>query len=225
MKILVVEDSERLRRSLSHGLRKACYTVDLAADGDEALSYLCTYEYDVVVLDLLLPKVSGLEVLRKLRRSQQVHVLILSAKDQVQDRIRGLEMGADDYLVKPFDFDELLARLRALVRRRYRQKRPIVAIGPIVIDTVNQQVKRSGTAIHLTPSEYKILSMLALRPGHTFSKTALLERLYHSNAAVMDNIIEVLICGLRKKVHTPEEPPIIITRRGFGYMLTSGHDR
>ena len=124
MKILVVEDSERLRRSLGHGLRKAEFTVDLAADGVEGLAYLRTYDYDVVVLDLLLPGVSGLEVLKRIRTTLQVHVLILSAKDQVQDRIRGLEMGADDYLVKPFDFDELCARIQALVRRRYQRKSP-----------------------------------------------------------------------------------------------------
>ena len=223
MKILVVEDSERLRRSLGHGLRKANFTVDLAADGVEGLDYLLTYDYDVVVLDLMLPGISGLEILKKIRKTLQVHVLILSAKDQVQDRIRGLEMGADDYLVKPFDFDELRARIHALVRRRHQRKNPRLKVGPIVMDTVRRQVERAGNLIHLTPSEYKILHVLALRPGQIFSKTELLDRLYRSDAEVTDNVIEVLVSNLRKKIQVSDEPPMIVTRRGHGYMLFPGY--
>ena len=225
MKILVVEDSERLRRSLGHGLRKAEFTVDLAADGAEGLAYLRTYDYDVVVLDLLLPGVSGLEVLKAIRRTLKVHVLILSAKDQVQDRIRGLEMGADDYLVKPFDFDELCARIRALVRRRHQQKNPCLEVGSLEIDTGRRMVSRDGDFIHLTPSEYRILHVLALRPGQTFSKASLLDQLYRSDADVTDNLIEVLVSNLRKKIQSPDEAPLIVTRRGHGYMLSSGDGR
>lgn len=219
MKILVVEDSERLRRSLGQGLSKANFTVDLAADGMEGLAYLRTYDYDVVVLDLLLPRMSGLEVLKEIRRSLPVHVIILSAKDQVQDRIRGLEMGADDYVVKPFDFDELCARIHALVRRRFEQKNPCLEVGPLRIDTVRREVKRGGHPIHLTPSEYKILHTLALRPGRTFSKAVLMDRLYRSDADVTDNVVEVLVSNLRKKIQSPDEPRLIVTRRGRGYEL------
>ena len=219
MKILVVEDSERLRRSLGHGLSKANFTVDLAADGVEGLAFVRAYDYDVVVLDVLLPGMSGLDVLKKIRESLQVHVLILSAKDRVEDRIRGLEMGADDYLVKPFDFDELCARIHSLARRRFEQKDPCLEVGPLRIDTVRREVKCGGHPIHLTPSEYKILHVLALRPRQTFSKAVLMDRLYRGDADVTDNVIEVLVSNLRKKIRRPDEPPLLVTRRGYGYQL------
>ena len=225
MKVLVVEDSERLRRSLGYGLRRANFTVDLAGDGVEGLMYLRTYDYDVVVLDLLLPRMSGLELLRKIRKTLQVHVLILSAKDQVEDRIRGLETGADDYLVKPFDVDELCARIHALIRRRFQQKNPCLEVGPLRINTARREVKCDGNPIHLTPSEYKILHVLALRPGQALSKAVLLDRLYRSDAEVTDNVIEVLVSHLRKKIQSPDKPPLIVTRRGHGYLLCPGHDQ
>ena len=220
MKILVVEDSDRLRRSLGRGLGGAGFATDLAADGEEGWEYLQTYTYDVVVLDLMLPRLSGLEVLERLRQQgNDVHVLILSAMDQVDDRVRGLEMGADDYLVKPFAFDELCARLQALVRRRHQAKSPRVEIGPLVLDTARRQVRREGEPLHLTPSEYAIFEYLALRSGRVFSKHHLLDRLYRSDAEVSSNVIEVLISGLRKKIHRPGERPIVETRRGHGYLI------
>ena len=220
MKVLVIEDSDRLRRSLGEGLKKAGYAPDLAADGTEGLHYLDAYEYDVVVLDLMLPGISGLEVLRRLREEgSSVHVLILSAKDQVDDRVRGLEMGADDYLVKPFSFDELCARIQALVRRRYQAKNPVLRVGPLEIDTSRRQVSRGGEPLHLTPSEYALLEVLALGSGRVYSRDQLLDHLYRSDAEVSSNLIEVLVSGLRKKIHLPDEPPIITTRRGFGYLI------
>ena len=224
MKVLVIEDSERLRRSLGHGLKRANFAVDFAADGVEGLGYLRAYEYDVVVLDLMLPGISGLDVLETIRKTHQTHVLILSAKDQVEDRICGLEMGADDYLVKPFDFDELCARLHALIRRRYEQKKTRIEIGPVVIDTVRKQVERAGKLIHVTPSEYKLLHVLALRPGHIFSKSVLLDRLYPSDAEVSSNVVEVLVSSSRKKIQIPGEPPVIVTRRGYGYLVATLHE-
>ncbi len=222
MKVLVIEDSKRLRRSLEHGLKRANFTVDLAADGLEGLGQLRAYEYDVVVLDLMLPGMSGLDILAQLRNSSQVHVLILSARDQVEDRIRGLELGADDYLVKPFDFGELVARIQALVRRRYQRKNPRIEFGPMVIDTAQPKVERAGKPVQLTPSEYKILLLLAQRPRQVFSKTVLLDQLYRSDATVSENVVEVLISNLRRKIQIPDEPPVIITRRGHGYMLNPG---
>lgn len=220
MKILVVEDSERLRRSLGRGLRQEGYTVDLAADGQEGLDFLQAYDFDLLILDLMLPGLHGLEVLRRLREeSHPVHILILSAMDQVEDRVRGLEMGADDYLVKPFAFDELCARLQALARRRHAVKNPRLQIGALWLDTRRKEVRRGDTPIHLTPTEYALFQVLALRPGRVFSKHQLVDQLYHSEAEVSSNVIEVLVSSLRKKIHAPGEEPILHTRRGHGYLI------
>lgn len=221
MKVLVIEDSERLRRSLTAGLSRSGFAVDTAADGEEGLEFLASYDYDAVVLDLLLPRVPGLDVLRRLReRGSDVHVLILSAKDQVEDRVRGLELGADDYLIKPFDFDELCARLQALIRRSYRQKNPRLRLGDDVeIDTTTKKVWRGETEVHLTPSEYSVLEHLTLRRGLVTSKDQLVEHLYHSENDVGSNVIEVIVSNLRKKIHRPGGTPVVRTRRGFGYVV------
>jgi two-component system copper resistance phosphate regulon response regulator CusR len=220
LKILIVEDSERLRRSLHEGLRECGFVPDLAADGEQALAYLDAYRYEVVVLDLLLPKRSGLEVLAELRaRGDNTHVLILSAKDQVEDRVRGLELGADDYLVKPFAFDELVARLRALGRRGTERKDPKIRIGPIVIDTARAKVYRRGDVLDLTRGEYALLAFLAARRGRVFSQDSLRKHLYPSESDVSSNVVEVTVSGLRKKLDAPGEPSLIRTRRGFGYVI------
>ena len=220
MKVLLVEDSDRLRRSLSRGLERSGYAVDLAADGREGLEFARSYDYDVIVLDLMLPVLPGLEVLRALREEgNDVHILILSAKDQIDDRVRGLEMGADDYLVKPFDFDELCARIEALVRRRYRVKSPEIEIGPLRIDRSAKIVSREGEPLRLTPKEFALLEYLALRRGRVITQTQLVDQLYDSEADVGSNVVEVLVSTLRKKIHTPGEPPIVRTRRGFGYVI------
>lgn len=220
MKVLVIEDSDRLRRSLCQGLEHAGFAVDQAEDGAVGLEFLAAYTYDVVILDLMLPRVDGLEVLRRLRsEGNEVHVLILSAKDQVDDRVRGLDLGADDYLVKPFSFDELCARLQALVRRRHQVKNPQITIGPLLLDTARRQVERDGEVIHLTPSEYALLELLCLRAGRVLSQGQLLEMLYRSDADISSNVIEVLISSLRRKIQRRDEPPIIQTRRGHGYLV------
>lgn len=220
MKILLVEDSQRLLRSLGQGLTKAGHAVDLAADGDQGLEFAETYDYDVIVLDLMLPGLSGFEVLRRIRdRGRDVHILILSARDRVEDRVRGLQMGADDYLVKPFSFDELCARIQALVRRRYQTKNPVIKVGPLEIDAARRQVSRRGDPIHLTPSEYALLEVLAHRSGRVLSQPQLLEHLRQSDSEVSSNVIEVLVSSLRKKIHVKGEPPILRTRRGFGYWI------
>lgn len=220
MKVLLIEDSARLRRSLGEGLKHAGFVVDLADDGHVGLEFLATYNYDVVVLDLMLPGIDGLEVLRRLRSGDNdVHVLILSAKDQVEDRVRGLEHGADDYLVKPFSFDELCARLQALTRRRHQAKSPLLRIGTLELDTARREVRRDGDAIHLTPSEYNLLEFLCLRRGQVFSKVQLFDHLHHGHSETSSNVVEVWISSLRRKLHRTEEPPLIRTRRGHGYLV------
>ena len=220
MKILLVEDSPRLLRSLGQGLKKLGYAVDGAADGETGLALAETYDYHVIVLDLMLPGVPGLEILRRLRaRGSGVHILILSARDRVDDRVQGLQLGADDYLVKPFAFEELCARIQALVRRRHQAKNPVIRVGSLEIDAVRRQVTRDGDALHLTPSEYSLLELLAYQPGRVFSKEQLVEHLHRSDSDVSTNVVEVLVSGLRKKIHVHGEPPILRTRRGFGYFV------
>jgi DNA-binding response OmpR family regulator len=220
MKVLVVEDSERLSRSLGQGLRKLGYAVDLAGDGEGGLALAETYDYDVIVLDLMLPGLPGLEVLQRLRgRGRGTHVLILSARERVEDRVKGLRLGADDYLVKPFAFDELSARIQALVRRRHLVKSPILRIGSLEIDTASKRVSRRGGPLHLTPGEYRLLEFLAYQPGRIFSQAQLLDQLHQSEADVSSNAVEVLVSSLRRKIHVRGEPPILRTRRGFGYLV------
>jgi len=220
VKVLLVEDSQRLLRSLGQGLRRLGYAVDLASDGNEGLTFAETYDYHVIVLDLMLPGLAGLEVLRRLRtRGNSAHVLILSARDRVEDRVKGLQLGADDYLVKPFAFDELCARIQALVRRRHQAKNPMIRLGSLEIDTAYRQVSRDGTTLHLTRSEYVLLEFLAYQRGRAFSQEQLVEHLHRSDSDVSSNIIEVLVSGLRKKIHVKGEPSLLKTRRGFGYFV------
>ena len=220
MKVLLVEDSERLGRSLGRGLRALGHAVDVAADGGDGLAFAETYDYDVIVLDLMLPVLPGLEVLRRLRaRGRDTHILILSAQDRVEDRVKGLQLGADDYLVKPFAFDELAARLHALVRRRYQAKSPTLRVGPLEIDTARKRVSRRGGPVHLTPAEYRLLEFLAYQPRRVFSQDQLLAHLHQSDADVSSNAVEVLVSGLRRKIHVRGEPSILRTQRGFGYFV------
>lgn len=220
MKLLVIEDSQRLLCSLGVGLRKSGHAVDLVADGAEGLDYARLNDYDVIVLDLMLPSLDGLTILRRLRETgKQTHVLILSAKDQVEDRIRGLRLGADDYLVKPFSFDELCARLESLVRRKHGEKNPEIAVGGMVLNTAVHVVSRDGQAFNLTPAEYAIFERLALSRGRVLSKEQLIDSIHDSDSCPGPNVIEVLVCTLRKKIGCHAEAPIIHTRRGYGYFI------
>jgi DNA-binding response OmpR family regulator len=220
MKLLLVEDSARLRSTLEQGLRKAGYAVDTAKDGREGLWLATENEYDVIVLDLMLPEIDGLTVLRKLReQGKSTHVLILSARDLVEDRIQGLRHGADDYLVKPFSFDELCARIEALVRRSYRAKNPLVHIGPLEIHTAARRVVYASREVKLTPREYSLLEILALRAGEVVSRQELWEHLYEFESEAASNVVDVLVYSLRKKLD-PEGPHSLIkTRRGQGYLI------
>lgn len=220
MRLLVIEDSPRLQRSLSKGLTHEGFAVDVAPDGRQGYEFAITYDYDAVILDLMLPEMSGLDVLKKLRgQGSSVHVLILSAKDQVQDRILGLELGADDYLVKPFDFFELLARVNALIRRKYGQKQPMVEVGPFKINTALHQVFSGKEEIPLTPKEYHLLEYLTVNRGQVINRDVLRDHLYDGFGDVNSNVIDVMICNLRKKLKEHGDSEMIQTKRGFGYLL------
>ncbi len=220
MKLLLVEDSERLQRSLSTGLKKHGFTVDQAFDGEQALSYTAINQYDAIILDLMLPKIDGLTVLSKIRREgKDCHVLILSANDQTEDRVRGLDLGADDYLVKPFAFNELVSRLGALNRRRSGVKNPMIEIEGVKIDSVARQVVFDDQPVALTPHEYQVLEFLARRRGRVFSHDQLIDQLYDAGSYVTRNAVEAHISSLRKRLHSAGAPKLVKTRRGFGYLV------
>jgi DNA-binding response OmpR family regulator len=220
MKLLLVEDSERLQRSLSTGLVRHGFTLDQAYDGEQALAYIAVNQYDAIILDLMLPKIDGLSVLAKLRKQgKDCHVLILSANDQTEDRIRGLDLGADDYLVKPFAFDELKSRLRALNRRRSGIKNPVMEIDGVKVDSLARQVSYQEKPVTLTPHEYQIFEFLAHRRGRVFSHDQLIEHLYDASSYVTRNAVEAHISMLRKRLDAAGAPRLIKTRRGFGYLI------
>lgn len=223
MRILLIEDSERLQLAVSTGLRRVGHGVDLAGDGEEGLRYARNNPYDVIVLDLMLPKLDGLSVLRELRRHQsgdeQVHVLILTAKDTVEERVEGLRAGADDYLVKPFSFDELVARIEALGRRSYGKRGPELVVGDLSIDTAGKSVSRSGRRIDLSTREYALLEYLARRHGETVSRIEIEDHLYDESSLPTSNAVDRAVCSLRAKLGGADAMPLIHTRRGLGYVL------
>lgn len=220
MRLLVVEDFEILRDSIAQGLREAGFTVDTAADGESGLWHAQSNDYDVIILDLMLPRVDGLTILKRLRAKQNnTHVLILTAKDTSADRVKGLDTGADDYLVKPFVFAELLARVRALVRRRYDVKSPTIRIADMEIDTATRAVRRGGETMELSAREYALLEFLAHRAGHVVTRTEIWEHVYDFNSTAESNVVDVFIGHLRRKIERPNLPRLIHTRRGHGYML------
>lgn len=220
MRILFVEDSLRLQRSVGTALRKTGYAVDLASDGEEGLWRALSHDYDVLVLDLMLPKRDGLSLLTELRRKgKMVHVLLLTARDTVLDRVQGLQAGADDYLVKPFALEELLARVQALGRRAYGTKQPRLLFGELEIDTVARSVRRSGQPVELTAREYLLLEYLARRRGEVVSRTDIEAHIYDEQVDPMSNVVDSAICSLRKKIGAPGEPALIHTRRGMGYTF------
>ena len=220
MRLLLVEDYLPLQKSVAKGLREAGFAVDVTGDGEEGLWYAGGNDYDVVVLDLMLPKMDGLTVLRRLRaEGRATHVLILTAKDTVADRVRGLNLGADDYLVKPFALEELLARVRALARRAYRTKNPRLEVGDLRIETATQRVWRGKEEVRLTPREYVLLEYLAMRAGEVVSRTDIWEHVYEFNSEAVSNVVDVYIGYLRKKIDRPKRHPLIHTVRGRGYVL------
>jgi len=220
MRILLIEDSERLTESLRSGLRKLGHAVDIALDGKSGLSYARLNPYDVVVLDLMLPGKDGLSVLKELRDGgDKTYILILTARDTVDDRVRGLSQGADDYLVKPFAFDELVARIEALGRRRSDTARPVLEIGDLLIDTAARRVTRAGRPIRLTPREYALLLLLANRKGQVVSRIEIEDHLYDERNFPLSNVVQSAVSSLRSRLSVPGTTPLIHTCWGKGYML------
>ncbi len=220
MKVLLVEDSTRLQRYVAEGLRNAGYAVDVAGDGEEGLWAAESGEYDTVILDIVLPKLDGLEILERLRSGGSPSpVLMLTARDTVNDRVLGLSKGADDYLVKPFAMAELIARVQSLTRRGYGVKSTTLRACDLEIDTAQRTVKRAGQEIALQPREYALLELLTLRAGTVVSRSDIEAHIYDNRVEPMSNVVDSAICQLRKKIDLPDSTSLIETRRGMGYVM------
>lgn len=215
MRLLLVEDEPDLASGLLRALRKEGYSVDSAMDGEEGLLKATTIDYDAIILDVMLPRLDGWQVLEQLRRVRHTPVLMLTARDTSADRIRGLDSGADDYLVKPFDVPELLARLRALIRRAKRHSLSELKIKTICIDTRSRTVTLADAPVTLTAREYAVLEYLALHRGEVITRTVLYEHLFDENEDTLSNVLDVHIFNLRKKLGAD----FIVTRRGHGYVI------
>jgi DNA-binding response OmpR family regulator len=222
MRILVVEDHATLGRSLSNGLREENYAVDLASNGAEAAHLIKGASYDCVVLDLMLPGKSGLDVLSEMRhRGDRSPVLCLTAMDALKDRVHALDLGADDYLVKPFEWEELLARVRALLRRVHGATSAVIRIADLEVDTRSKTARRCGQVIPLTAREYVMLEYLAMRAGQVVSRSEMWEHLYDMHDTTTSNVVDVYVGYLRNKIDKPFGTKLIHTRRGLGYMLAA----
>ncbi len=220
MKVLVVEDNDPLRKAITQRLRESGFAVDETGDGPEGLWLATENKYTVAILDLMLPGLDGLDLLKKMRKTnEETSVLIITARDQVGDRVSGLDAGADDYLVKPFALEELLARVRALTRRKHSVKNPILKVGDLEIDTRRRSASRGGREIDLTAREYSLLELLALRAGEVVSRAEIWEQLYDFNQDPESNVVDVFIAYLRRKIESEDKPKLIHTRRGMGYIL------
>lgn len=215
MRVLVIEDDPGLRRSLSATLKEEGFAVDQAADGEEGLFKACEGLYDALVLDVMMPKLDGWQVLEQLRPQQSVPVLMLTARDSVPDRIKGLNTGADDYLTKPFDSNELVARLRALIRRTAGKTQSKIDVNGLLLDTARRSLSKDGQDIELTAREYSLFEYLALHRGEVVSRAILYERLFDENDNSLSNLLDVHVSNLRKKLG----PDSITTRRGHGYCI------
>ncbi len=227
MRVLVIEDERRLAENVARSLKEnAAWVVDVALDGVNGLHLAESVAYDLIVLDLMLPQLDGLELLRRYRRQgNKTPVLVLTARDEKQSIVTLLNAGADDYLAKPFDLGEFLARAKALVRRSKGQPTPMLAVGDLEVNTIERSVRRGGRDITLTPMEYRVLEYLAHRPRAVVSKTELLEHLYDYNWEKFSNVIEVYISGLRRKIDDGAPVKLIHTLRGQGYALRAGDGR
>ena len=222
MRILLVEDHKSLAKALKRGLEEEGFAVDSAEDGEEADFKAGGASYDVIILDLMLPKIDGLTLLQKWRTAGvKTHILLLTAKDTTEDKVKGLDLGADDYLTKPFQLEELLARLRALVRRSHQIKDPVLRVHDLEIDTSARTVKRGGQMIHLTPREFALLQFLAFHRGKVVTRTMIWEHLYDEYDENTSNVVDVYIRYLRTKIDKGADKPLILTRWGEGYMLRS----
>jgi len=222
VKILIVEDSNHLRNYLSKALKREGHTVDISEDGAQGLWHAESFRYDVMILDVMLPEMNGFEVLAKLRESQnQTHILLLTARDSKQDVLHGLKSGADDYMVKPFDLDELVARVEALGRRAQKNKSPLVSVGPLTLDTLAKKISIEGVNLDLPHRELTILGHLMVHSEEVISRQALEEQIYDVNKNVMSNSVNSAISVIRKQLSNHNCADLLETRRGLGYILSS----
>ncbi|MHB1426008.1 MAG: response regulator transcription factor [Gemmataceae bacterium] len=220
MRVLLVEDHKPLVRALKQGLEEEGFAVDVAQDGQEGDFKARTAEYDVIILDIMIPKEDGLSLLQRWRKDGlSTHILVLTARGGMEDKVKGLDLGADDYMTKPFELSELLARLRALIRRGHQVKSPLIRIHDLEIDTASRTIKRSGKSIHLTPREYALLEFLAYHRGKVTTRSMIWEHLYDDQDENTSNVVDVYIRYLRNKIDRGFEPPLILTRWGEGYLL------
>lgn len=226
MRVLVVEDERKISAYVKRGLEEQGYAVDTAYTGREALDWAETVSYDLIVLDILLPELDGVEVCRELRqRGVRTPVLMLTARDAIDDRVAGLDAGADDYLVKPFALKELLARLRAIARRVAESpKSPILEVGDLAMDTLSHRVRRGGRRIELTPKEYAVLECLMREPERVMSRTMIAEHVWNYDVYNQSNVVDVYIRNLRRKIDDRSEMKLIHTIRGAGYQLSADID-
>jgi len=222
MRILVVEDEPQIADFLARGLTENGYSVDTAHDGEEALQWPAVAEFDVIILDVMLPALGGIEVCRRLReRGLRTPVLMLTARDAVEDRVAGLDSGADDYLVKPFAFAELLARVRALIRREPALQGNVLQVGDLVLDTATRQVTRADAPVELTAKEFALLEYLMRHPDQVLSRTVIAEHVWNYDFDNATNVIDVHVKNLRKKIDGVREPKLIHTARGAGYRISA----
>lgn len=220
MRILVVEDEHKLAEILRRWLEEQGHAVDVAHDGDLGLARAETSSYDLLILDVMLPRLSGIELCRQLRKKgESVPVLMLTARDTVEDRVAGLDGGADDYLVKPFAWPELLARVRALLRRHSPTRDPVLSAGDLELDTVSQQVRRAGTPVAFTSREYAVLEYLLRHPNQVLTRDQIAEHVWGLDFPAASNVIDVYMATLRRKLHDHREPRLLHTIRGAGYQL------
>ena len=215
MRVLVIEDEPDVNHAVATFLREEGYSVDTAKDGEEGLYKATVWNYDAVLLDVMLPKIDGWNVLSDLRRTKKTPVLMLTARDAVADRVRGLNTGADDYLIKPFELSELSARVKALIRRAAGQPRPVIKIGNVEINTTTRMVSRDGVPAALTAKEYALLEFLALHRGELVTRTAIYDHLFDETDETLSNLLDVYVSNLRRKLGHE----LIETRRGQGYMI------
>lgn len=222
MRILLVEDEPRVAHFVAKGLRERSYAVDVAGDGETALYQTEINFYDIIILDVMLPGRDGFEVCRELReRGAKTPVLMLTARDAVDDRVEGLDSGADDYLIKPFDFKELLARVRALLRRAQELRPAVLRVADLTLNTASHTASRAGKRVELTAKEYALLEYFALHPGRLLGREEIAEHVWDENFDPMSNVIDVYVRRLRKKVDEGFDRPLIHTRRGSGYILSA----
>ena len=215
MRVLIIEDEPALLKSLARGLRDEGYAVDSSDNGEDGLFNAQSNDYDAILMDVMLPKLDGWQILEKLRKTKKTPVLMLTARDQTKDRVRGLDSGADDYLIKPFNLEELLARLRAIIRRSANQTSNILTIGDVAVNLASRTITHNKTPIELTAREYSLVEFLALHKGEVVTRTQLYEHLFDENESSLSNLLDVHVSKIRKKLGSE----FIATRRGHGYCV------